>query len=121
MWQNIKFPLVNNFDKVNMLEITWPTDAGQTDFKIFPLYLTAWDGWGRTKLNLSSLTGVTKGVVSGVASIAASGGDSNVLMPLVGTCSLGVGEFNSHLRLGVQKLSAIDDESRVEINIKIEI
>ena len=42
-----------------------------------------------------------------------------MLMPLVGTCSLGVGEFNSHLRLGVQKLSAIDDESRVEINIYI--
>ena len=28
--QNIKLSLVNNFDKVNMLEITCPADAGQS-------------------------------------------------------------------------------------------
>ena len=28
--QNIKLSLVNNFDKVNMLEITWLADAGQS-------------------------------------------------------------------------------------------
>ena len=36
-------------------------------------------GAGLTNRNMSSLTGVTKGVVSGVASMAASGGDSRQL------------------------------------------
>ena len=44
----------------------------------FNCRLTALEGGGAglTNRNMSSLTGVTKGVVSGVASIAASGGDS---------------------------------------------
>ncbi len=47
-----------------------------------PLSMLSWrltpcDGKGRANLKASSLTGVTNGVDSGVASIAASGGDSN--------------------------------------------
>ena len=46
--------------------------------------LTTLEGWGLlTKRNVSSLTGVTKGVVSGVASMAASGGDSRLSLAVV--------------------------------------
>ena len=46
--------------------------------------LTTLEGWGLlTKRNVSSLTGVTKGVVSGVASMAASGGDSRLSLAFV--------------------------------------
>lgn len=54
-------------------------EAGDFNFAAaskFNCRLTTFEGSGRTNLNVSSLTGVTKGVVSGVASIAASGGDS---------------------------------------------
>ena len=54
-------------------------EAGDFNFAVaskFNCRLTTLEGNGRTNLNVSSLTGVTKGVVSGVASIAASGGDS---------------------------------------------
>ena len=73
-----------------------------------------------------TLTGVTKGVVSGVASIAASGGDSKLNLlawPMVRLgwlgCSvfeltMGVGEFNSHFRLGVQVESKFGSVPGVE-------
>ena len=60
------------------------TDAGDFIFESkFNWRLTTLEGRGRVKNGIrSSLTGVTKGVVSGVASIAASGGDSRVFMTL---------------------------------------
>ena len=72
------------------------------------------------------MTGVTKGVVSGVASIAASGGDSKLNLLVCPTdrfgwfgCSvfkltMGVGEFNSHFRLGVQVESKFGSVPDVE-------
>ena len=59
-------------------------DAGDFIFESkFNWRLTILEGWGRVKNGTrSSLTGVTKGVVSGVASMAASGGDSRVFMTL---------------------------------------
>ena len=39
--------------------------------------------------------------------MAASGGDSKVLNILGGCGSFGTGEFNSHFRLGVQKLALL--------------
>jgi hypothetical protein len=70
--------------------------------------LTMLDGWGRTNRNVSSLTGVTKGVVSGVASMAVSGGDSRDIRgaapPGDGSARL-PGEVNSQFRLGVHSES----------------
>ena len=73
------------------------------------------------------MTGVTKGVVSGVASMAASGGDSKLNLLVWPTedrfgwlgCSvfkltMGVGEFNSHFRLGVQVESKFGSVPDVE-------
>ena len=80
--------------------------------RIIKISFTLWDNllFGitvNTNMYLSSFTGVTKGVVSGVASMAASGGDSKVLNILGGCGSFGTGEFNSHFRLGVQKLALL--------------